>query len=242
MRSFHGRTILGCIIAVSCYFFSATMAVASPPEIAWVASHNGPGSELDGVADATVRDGFLYVVGFVTTLDHSTRGYVTIKYAPDGTEVWSRVYEGFVGHANNSDVASSVAVDAAGNVARGPRDRFALFGGFRFRRALFFAFELLLGAVAFRRRRRRGGLHQPHEAEVMIRMLQIILAQHPVARGRRITRQLQVAFIDVRGRTTDLGVRPIAFHGPVGVSAAAALMIVMMSAAWFTTAAPLTLH
>jgi hypothetical protein len=92
------------------------MVAASPPEIAWVASHNGPGSELDGVSDATVRDGFLYVVGFVTTLDHSTRGYITIKYAPDGTEVWSRVYEGFVGHANNSDVASSVAVDAAGNV------------------------------------------------------------------------------------------------------------------------------
>src|SRR5688572_795113 len=45
-----------------------------------------------------------------------TKGYITVKYAPDGTEAWSRIYEGFVSHANESDRASAVAVDASGNV------------------------------------------------------------------------------------------------------------------------------
>src|SRR5688572_4366750 len=112
MRRFH----FAVTIAVFLWPLAGTLALAAPPELDWTASHNGPGSELDGVNDATIRDGHLYVVGFVTTLNSMTKGYITVKYAPDGSEAWSRIYEGFVSHANESDRASAVAVDATGNV------------------------------------------------------------------------------------------------------------------------------
>src|SRR5688500_1075799 len=84
-------------------------AFATPPSIDWTASYNGPGSYWESVTDATVQGGSLHVVGFATTSHPTqTRGYITIKYAPDGTEAWSRIYEGFVGHANESDVAQAV--------------------------------------------------------------------------------------------------------------------------------------
>jgi hypothetical protein len=104
------------IIIALCFFFPWTAALAASPEISWEAAFNGPASYWDSVNDATVKDDCLYVVGFVTVEDHLTRGYITIKYAPDGTVAWSRTYEGFGGHANNSDVGFAVAVDGSGNV------------------------------------------------------------------------------------------------------------------------------
>ncbi|MGH7726896.1 MAG: hypothetical protein ACREOU_15850 [Candidatus Eiseniibacteriota bacterium] len=94
---------------------SGTIAFAASPVIDWTSSYNGPGSELEQVRDVAVQNGFLYVVGG-TTVNVQGTGYITIKYSPDGTEAWSRIYEGFVGGANQSDVAQAVAVDAAGNV------------------------------------------------------------------------------------------------------------------------------
>jgi FlgD Ig-like domain/Beta-propeller repeat len=110
MRQFHH----GISIAV-CFCLDGAIAFATPPEIDWTASYNGPGSYWESVNDATVRAGFLYVAGF-TSLSNFTRGYITVKYSPDGTEAWSRIYEGFVGHASEADVASAVAVDESGNV------------------------------------------------------------------------------------------------------------------------------
>lgn len=75
----------------------------------------------------------------------------------------------------------------------------------------------------------------------MVGVLEIILAQHPVARRRGIARQLEIALINVRRRTSDLYVRPVALHRPVGVLVVAVVMM-MTTAAWLTTAAPLTLH
>jgi hypothetical protein len=97
--------------------FTAPGAIASttPPSIDWTSSYNGPGSELEAVHDAAVRDGSLHVVGGATVDIHGM-GYVTVKYAPDGTVAWSRIYEGFPGGVNQDDVGKAVAVDAAGNV------------------------------------------------------------------------------------------------------------------------------
>jgi hypothetical protein len=52
-------------------------------------------------------------------------------------------------------------------------------------------------AVGLGLRRRHGRLHRTHETKIVICVLEIILAQHPVARGRRIARELQIALIDV---------------------------------------------
>jgi hypothetical protein len=103
------------IIAIYCFLFACQAASAAQPTIDWVAAYNGPGSYWDSVNDAMVRDGSLYVVGFATFNEIQTRGYVTIKYAPDGSEAWSRIYEGIPG-PNQSNEASAVALDASANV------------------------------------------------------------------------------------------------------------------------------
>jgi uncharacterized delta-60 repeat protein len=97
------------------FLLGAGSASAAAPQLAWTRSFNGPASEQEGVHDVAVRDGFLYVTGY-TSLTNFTKGYITVKYAPDGTVAWSRIYEGLVGHANNDDRAFAVAVDANGDV------------------------------------------------------------------------------------------------------------------------------
>lgn len=97
------------------FLLGAGTASAVTPQLAWTRSFNGPASEQEGVHDVAVRDGFLYVTGY-TSLTNFTKGYVTVKYAPDGTVAWSRIYEGVVGHANEDDRAFAIAVDAAHNV------------------------------------------------------------------------------------------------------------------------------
>ena len=89
--------------------------------------------------------------------------------------------------------------------------------------------------------RRRGRLHQSHKAEIMIGVLEIILAQHTVTRRRRVARQLEIALIDMRRRTANLYVRPVALHRPIRVLIIPVVMM-MTTAARLTTAAPLTLH
>jgi len=111
LREIHFRPILSLLLCV----LSCSIAFAAPPEIDWQAAYNGPGSELDGVNDAMVRDGFLYVAGF-TTVNIQTKGYITVKYSPDGSEAWSRIYLGVAAGPNDGDRAFAVAVDATGNV------------------------------------------------------------------------------------------------------------------------------
>jgi hypothetical protein len=91
------------------------IAFAGSPTLDWTSSYNGPGSSLEEVRDVAVRDGFLYVVG-TTTVNVQGTGFVTLKYDAHGNPLWSRIYEGFVGGANQSDAARAIAVDALGNV------------------------------------------------------------------------------------------------------------------------------
>lgn len=75
----------------------------------------------------------------------------------------------------------------------------------------------------------------------MIGVLQIVLAQHPIARTCRITRKLQITFVDMRSRPTDFRLWPVALHLPVRV-----VVVLMMAAATTATRSPtaatLTLH
>lgn len=72
----------------------------------------------------------------------------------------------------------------------------------------------------------------------MIRVLHIIFAQNAIARAGRITRQLQIALVNVRNGTTHL-------HAiwPAAIERAVWVMVIMMSARLTTpAAASLTLH
>ena len=77
-------------------------------------------------------------------------------------------------------------------------------------------------------------------------MLEIVLAQHAVTRTLRVTRELQIALVQMRGWPTDLDLGPVALKRTVGMVMATLVVIVVVvistTAARLTTAAPLTLH
>ena len=65
---------------------------------------------------------------------------------------------------------------------------------------------------------RAGGLHGPQQAEIVFRVLQIVLSEHPVASRRGVTSELLVLLEDVLGVAADLGaLGTVGIEGPVGV-------------------------
>ena len=79
----------------------------------WVARYNGPGNAWDFArAVAVDAAGNVYVTGESAGAGFDF-DYATIKYDPEGNELWVARYNG---PGNGSDVASALAVDAAGNV------------------------------------------------------------------------------------------------------------------------------
>jgi len=79
----------------------------------WVARYNGP-SNSDDQATALAVDaaGNVYVTGYSVDLGTS-KDYATIKYNASGFEQWVARYNG---PSNSDDQATTLAVDAAGNV------------------------------------------------------------------------------------------------------------------------------
>ena len=79
----------------------------------WVKRYNGPGNNNDGANSVAVDGaGNVYVTGGGYGSE-SLQDYTTIKYDAGGKELWIRSYNG---PANEYDIATSMAVDAAGNV------------------------------------------------------------------------------------------------------------------------------
>ncbi len=77
----------------------------------WVARYNGPGNFTDiAYTIALDSDGNVYVTGFS---DGTYRDYTTIKYNPDGLELWVARYNG---PDNTEDTASDIALDDESNV------------------------------------------------------------------------------------------------------------------------------
>jgi len=79
----------------------------------WVKRYNGPGNGFDTVSKIVVDDaGYSYVTG--TSFGGTSTGYeyATIKYDPNGNELWVKTYNNA---AHYDDGAASIVVDSAGN-------------------------------------------------------------------------------------------------------------------------------
>jgi uncharacterized delta-60 repeat protein len=94
-------------------FDFATVVYDSEGNLLWARRYNGPENE-DDIATAIAVDtmGNAYVTG--TSEGEDTHyDYATIKYGPDGREVWLRRYDG---PDNNDDVPWALALDEAGHL------------------------------------------------------------------------------------------------------------------------------
>ena len=80
----------------------------------WVARYNGPGDVIDGAhALALDGQGNAYVAGLCCYGVGGGGDFATIKYDPEGRQLWSYRYNGV---ANAYDEARALAVDGQGNV------------------------------------------------------------------------------------------------------------------------------
>ena len=91
----------------------ATIKYYPNGDTAWVRIYSGPESTNDWAIDlATDNLNNIYVTG--TSWNSETgNDYTTIKYDPDGNEIWVRKFNG---SSNDDDYASAIAVDSSGNV------------------------------------------------------------------------------------------------------------------------------
>ena len=75
--------------------------------------YNGPGNATDTAAALAVdNQGNVYVTG-TSMAANFYMNYATVKYSPDGEELWVRRYDG---SGNGNDAATALALDGRGNV------------------------------------------------------------------------------------------------------------------------------
>ncbi len=80
----------------------------------WTAVYNGPGDFIDYACSVAVNDsGNVYTAGWSTGIN-GFNDYATVKYDPDGTEIWAARYHGPA--EESSDACYAMKVDCAGNV------------------------------------------------------------------------------------------------------------------------------
>src|SRR5262252_8382532 len=108
-RKHMGRALLwmGLVSLMLCGGLTAQVSRA------FVNRYNGPGNaEDEALAMKMDADGNIYVTGR-SAGDGTGIDFFTIKYSPDGKELWSRRYDG---PAHGEDIARALAIDAQGNV------------------------------------------------------------------------------------------------------------------------------
>jgi hypothetical protein len=101
------KTMIFTIAVFFIFYCSAGAQVTQE----WISRYNGPGNQEDiGTSIALDGSGNVYVTGQSWETE---RDYATIKYNSAGVQQWVQRYNG---PGNNQDVATSIAVDAVGNV------------------------------------------------------------------------------------------------------------------------------
>ena len=106
-----GSIFTGCKIATSSLEDIALMKYQSSGALIWKKLYSGPGSARDQASDIVVDQiGNSYVTGY--TLDE-IGDIITIKYSPDGTTLWRRIFDGA---SHGDDRASDVVLDNQGNL------------------------------------------------------------------------------------------------------------------------------
>ncbi|TET24017.1 MAG: T9SS type A sorting domain-containing protein [Candidatus Stahlbacteria bacterium] len=96
-------------------FDYATVKYNTEGEEQWVARYNGEGNAWDYAYDLAVdNSGRIYVTGYSYHSRDESYNYVTLKYNPSGSQLWSASYNGPTLYA--SDVARAIAVDDDKNV------------------------------------------------------------------------------------------------------------------------------
>ena len=100
-----------CVLLTGAIFPGNLFAETAVEE--WVARYDGPGNLKDTTEDIAVDSlGNVYVTGS-SDGNGTGRDYATVKYAPDGTQLWAARYNG---PENSWDIAEDIAVDSLGNV------------------------------------------------------------------------------------------------------------------------------
>jgi uncharacterized delta-60 repeat protein len=102
-----------CTFLLGLLFTICTSVFGDGPPQQWVAHYNGPGNGSELAYDLAVdNSGNVFVTG--SSYGSSTYDdYATVKYDPNGTELWVRRYNG---PDNGNDGASDIAIDSSGNV------------------------------------------------------------------------------------------------------------------------------
>lgn len=79
----------------------------------WVARYNGPSNGIDKATDLALdANGNVFVTGS-SELSPGKSDYATIKYSPDGVQLWAQRYDGA---SAGDDDANALALDANGDV------------------------------------------------------------------------------------------------------------------------------
>lgn len=104
------------LVVITHLLLFAILAQAHTPVQDWVARYNGPENKADKAVGVAIDSmGNVFVTGTTNYVDYSypDSDYATVKYDPNGNELWVAYYDGPTGF---TDEACALAIDKLDNV------------------------------------------------------------------------------------------------------------------------------